>query len=267
MKRCLQQKHILITREKRQGKEFAEKIRQFEGIPIEVPLLKINCKDYSVNEQIFNQIDSYQWIFFTSANGVDCFFHLLKQYGHSKDVLDNKQIAVVGHKTEKHLKVYGYSAHFIPTIYNAETMAREFLERFSTEGTFLLVRGNRSLNVLPQTFNKLNMAYQSMEVYETVINMTNKEQLQQTLQTKAIDYVTFTSPSTIDAFVAMNGLDLIKKLNPRCVVIGTTTEKRAAEVGFKHILVPTEFTIEGMIDVMLEQEFIERADTYDELRF
>ncbi|GEN31440.1 uroporphyrinogen-III synthase [Cerasibacillus quisquiliarum] len=259
MGQSLHQKKILVTREKKQGKEFAEKIKQFEGIPVEVPLLKINCKNHDVNEQILSQMHSFKWIFFTSANGVDCFFRLLKHYGYSNDVLKNKQIAVVGHKTERHLKQHGYSAHFIPTIYNAETMASEFLARFSTEGTFLLVRGNRSMNVLPLTFNKLNMAYESMEVYETVLNMAIKEQLHQTLQSRTIDYVTFTSPSTIDAFVEMNGLNLIKHMNLYCVVIGTTTKKRAVEVGFKHILVPTEFTIEGMIDVMLKNESIRKG--------
>src|SRR5699024_9561022 len=119
----LQNKKILITREKHAAEKFAELITAFEGVPIQTPLLQINC------------------IFITSKNGVDCFF----QQGIS---IANCRIAAVGPKTTQAIEAYGYHVEFIPTVYNAETMAQEFLEIYEDSGAVLFVRGNLSRGVL-----------------------------------------------------------------------------------------------------------------------
>ncbi|TXL62569.1 uroporphyrinogen-III synthase [Cerasibacillus terrae] len=248
----LENKTILVTREKKQAKEFSRKIKKIGGKPVEIPLLKITCKDHPENKQIFEELAGYEWLFFTSINGVHSFFELLQKYGMSVNSIKGKKIATVGHKTENCLKEYGYHADFIPTIYNAETMAAEFSEQHSVDGKFLLVRGNRSMNVLPEAFSKLRVDYSSMEVYETSLHLEIQQQLQKTLQSNSFDYLTFTSPSTIDAFVQMNGLKYIEIETTICVCIGTTTEKAAITAGFKKILVPEQFTIDGMIQVMLD---------------
>src|SRR5690625_5212452 len=106
----LHEKSILITREEKQGKQFAAKIRECQGNPVEVPLLKISCMDHQENKEFFQRLASYQWVFFTSANGVRCFFQLAANYKVNTKVLETVNIAVVGHKTENALKEYGFKA-------------------------------------------------------------------------------------------------------------------------------------------------------------
>src|SRR5699024_9578924 len=106
--------------------------------PILVPLIKIVTRNNSVNNSVIDHLDKFDWIFFTSINGVIHFFNQLKD--HSK--LNGKKIAVVGHKTEEALKRFGFDAHFMPTVYNAETMAEEFVATYGKKHSVLFVRGN-----------------------------------------------------------------------------------------------------------------------------
>ncbi|GAB3050113.1 uroporphyrinogen-III synthase [Virgibacillus ainsalahensis] len=243
MSMSLHGKKILITREEKQAKEFAKKVLQYNGIPVEVPLLKISCMDRDENKQILQGLNNYEWIFFTSSNGVDCFFQLAEKHLIDTKIIRDKKVAVVGHKTEDALKKYGFSANFIPEIYNADVMAYEFLKNFAGAGPVLLVRGNRSREVLPLEFSKFGIPYSSIEVYETCLNYQMSETLNETLKRNDVDFVTFTSPSTVEAFSEMTSLR-----NFKCVCIGTTTEKRAMEFGFTPIFTPNkEFTIDSML--------------------
>ncbi|MDY0396890.1 uroporphyrinogen-III synthase [Virgibacillus halophilus] len=151
----LQQARILVTREKEQGKTFSEKIRAHGGLPIEVPLLQISCEASRENERRLRQLAAYEWIFFTSANGVKHFYELIELYHIPASSFGHVKIAVVGHKTEKSLRKYGgRRADFIPTIYDADHMAEQFLDRFKISGKALLVRGNLSRMILPKQLAK-----------------------------------------------------------------------------------------------------------------
>ncbi len=246
----LQGKKIIITREQNKASVFAEKIRANGGIPIIIPLLKISCKDEARNKNILSQLDRFRWVFFTSANGAQCFFQMLHRYQVPMEIMQEKKIAAVGVKTGESLESYGITADFIPTIYNAETMAEEFLEN-DVSGPILLVRGNLSRDVLPRVFSQQGMDFDWVEVYETIPKVENEEKLRNILQ-EPYDFITFTSPSAADAFYQFTGAAVEKP----CVSIGTTTEKRLAQLGFPNIITAKEFTIDGMIECM--KQFLEK---------
>src|SRR5699024_2167065 len=93
----LHHKGILITREERQANVFAEKVRYYRGESYIAPLLKIHCMTSEEHLKIFDNMAQYEWIFFTSANGVHCFFERWKSHFGDKQIPQN--IAVVGTKT------------------------------------------------------------------------------------------------------------------------------------------------------------------------
>lgn len=243
----LRKKKILITRERNQAKKFAKKVLQFGGVPIEVPLLKIACKDSQADSYPFQHLHHYKWIFFTSSNGVDCFFKRANLHHCERKVSAECKLAAVGHKTAQALEGYGYHASFIPTTYNADVMASEFLSRFKRDETpILLVRGNRSRDVLPEVFTKQNISFDSIVVYETLYNFQVTDELNRVLNQEDPDFITFTSPSTVEAFFKMDEGVTTSDAVHAC--IGTTTEKRAEELGFTNIIAPTQFTIDGMLE-------------------
>ncbi len=253
----LQQKRILVTRNEPKASEFAAEIERRGGIPLIAPLIRIECT--SLNLANLEAIESYEWIIFTSANGVRCFF---KQVERQR--VKGVKIAAVGVKTNESLRAYGHEADFIPSVYNAKTMAPEFIRDMQPKGKVLIVHGQLSGTILNEAFLQENIPFDCLEVYDTTANADVKSTLQQALQ--EIDWITFTSPSTVDACMTLVD-DPEDFYNTPVFSIGTTTEKRALECGFKYVYVPGVFTIEGMLERMSEYIEERKHETDEKNKF
>lgn len=244
----LQGTRVLITREERQAQELENLVSHYGGTPVVAPLLTISCKRDGNQQKIIQQRSSYSWIFFTSANGVHCFYQLLQEQRHSGISLSNCFIGAVGSKTATTLEDYGFTADFIPTTYNADTMAKEFFARFSAPGPVLLVRGSMSRSVLPEALAKSKVPYETIDVYDTLFNYEIKDRINELTRDKAYDVMTFTSPSTVKAFMEMVETTFTRNtLNIPAACVGTTTEQTAKFAGFTNTITPDVFTIEHMI--------------------
>lgn len=238
----LQDKAILITRDAQGATAFAEKLAAYNARPIVTPLLTISCIDRVQQTTLPVEIETCEWVFFTSKNGVDCFV----QHDDYANALNHCHIAAVGSKTAQALEEFGYTVDFIPSTYNAEVMAKEFLTTYETTKPVLFVRGVLASPILLDAFTKAGRPFYCLEVYETKTNDAMKQSLHSQLTEVAIDYLTFTSPSAVDAFMEL--VDQPKPFNQLpTVCIGTTTERKALEHGFTETIVPDQFTIEGMI--------------------
>lgn len=251
-------KKILVTRNEPKASEFAEMITSYGGRPIVVPLLKIDCKAIVEHDLSLERIKEYEWLVFTSANGVRCFFNSLERRRIFSD-LEHVKMAVVGPKTDSALGKFGFKADFIPSVYHADTMAREFPDLHTPTGPVLLIHGQLSGTILNEAFLKQKIPFDCVEIYETRPNTSAKSELKQVLMKEEMDFITFTSPSTIETFMDLKD-KLTIPLDTMIVCIGTTTEKRARDYGFYNILVPKEFTINGMMDKIHEYISEERME-------
>lgn len=254
----LDHKNILVTRAEPQARAFAEQITRYGGEAIVTPLIKITCTGGPHYQATIDRLTDYEWLIFTSANGVSCFFNQLEKSGR-QDLKKYAHLAVVGPKTNQALHAFGYEADFIPSVYNAHTMAQTFLETYQPTGPVLLVQGQLSGTVLEAALQRENVPYDCLTVYETRTNVDVKHDLQHALSTKHIDFITFMSPSTVDAFKELTD-DLAGTVQSTIMCIGTTTEKRAREHGFQKVLVPEAFTTEGMMREMHAHTFKKEGD-------
>lgn len=239
-------KKVLVTREASQAKLFSNQLHECGASVVEVPLLKIACRTDFI-EKLPQPLEKFQWVFFTSVNGVRCFFEIVINKNWD---LSNVKFAVVGHKTGEVLNQYGYQAEIIPSKYDGKTMVKEFLENYHNIGQVLLVQGSRSRDVIERGFEEAGVPYHTIVVYETVYNGEISEHLQQVLNTTKFDFITFTSPSTVEAFVKFSNREISN--DTLIVCIGTTTEERARQLGFNNVISSDLFTIEGMIQVMCD---------------
>ena len=246
----LQNKAILVTRDERGAKQLADKITSYGGRPILSPLLAIDCLPLQDEN---TDICSFDWVFFTSQNGVDCF---LKQDQFAKRLHDCR-IAAVGPKTAEKVKRSGYQVDFIPSVYNAKVMAEEFLATYDDARSILLVQGVLSRRILADALNGSGKSCSSLEVYDTGTNHKEKDALNVALANGNVDILTFASPSAVDAFIEL-AEQTNQYLHVPVACIGTTTEKRALEVGFTQTIIPEEFTIDSMIEAI--SDFLTRKD-------
>lgn len=250
MRTNLKRRRILVTRNEPKATAFAEKIEQRNGIALVAPLIEIVSTVKQEQVAIIRNIQRYEWIVFTSANGVDFFMErLLSEVGNTQ--LKNCRIAAVGSKTNQALQNWKLEADFIPSIYNADTMAEEFLIHMEPQGPILLVQGERSRTILNDAFKKQLIPTDSIQIYTTITHQAAQGKLQELLLSEKIDYITFASPSTVDAFINLTEDSSLYK-SRKVVCIGTTTEERAQTVGFSNTITPKTFTIEGMLAAIHE---------------
>ncbi len=197
-------KRILVTRAKAQASALSLKIKELGGIPIEMPL--ITCKEISDKTAInyvLSSLHTYDWLVFTSKNGIDFFFQELSNLNGSIVLPSSCKIAVVGKKTEEVLTSYEIKADLIPEYYVAESLLESLLKVVKKGEKVLIPRGNLARNVIPEGLRNQNIDVTDLDVYETVVEKNSKEQLYNFIKYEKIDIVTFTSSSTVDNFVQL----------------------------------------------------------------
>jgi uroporphyrinogen-III synthase len=244
---------VLVTRPMQQTARFAEQLTLAGADPIEVPLLTFRTRDDERNILLSQQADRFNWLFFSSKNGVKHFQTIVEKYSH----LDNWRhcrIAAVGQKTTDAIQeILGRSADLVPEAYTADDLAEAFAAAHQDASRILLVQGSLSRPALANGLSQNNYAFEKMVVYDTVVEQTNQMLLNDVLENEKPEVLTFTSPSSIEAFFGFIRSSRMKhrQLDKLCLVIGPTTERAAKKHGFHNILVPDVFTAEAMIDTLV----------------
>ncbi|GAA0456756.1 uroporphyrinogen-III synthase [Alkalibacillus silvisoli] len=209
-----------------------------------IPLIKFaQYEDFHV-ERTLNTLHAFDWIIFTSHNGIHYFFKTLEQYNHRLEELNHLRFGTVGSKTAETLKQHGFEVDFVPEVFDANQMGKQMLEEVEMENV-LLVKGTRSRIVLDEMFEAHNIAFSNLIVYQTTTNSEVKHAVKQLLDDELHAFV-FTSPSSIQAYMEL-GEGLVKRTyHLPCFCIGETTASYAREVGFEQIIIPEEYTIDSL---------------------
>ncbi|WIY60468.1 uroporphyrinogen-III synthase [Bacillus arachidis] len=236
-------KTVLITRAQHQAKQMSEAVNKQGGIPLEIPLLHIEGVSQQEFQNVSQQLNTYDWVIFTSKNGVEFFLD-----GLYKRIPSTVRIAAVGVKTGLELKKRGYEVHFVPTDFVAEAFAKEFVRELNGTERILFPKGNLARDIIPNKLRKLGVFLEEFVVYETKANHEKRQDLIANLESGKIDIVTFTSPSTVTSFVKLlegtNWREWIKKCTIAC--IGPITAQEASRY-FSDVIVPKEYTVEALI--------------------
>lgn len=244
-------KKVLVTRGKEQASDFSEKIRSAGGTPIEVPLLSFTYPKRAENELLeeIAKVSTYDWLVFTSKNGVDFFFNLFEKLSESKQKLP--RIAVVGSKTATALSDRGYKADIIPNEFVAEGLVDILMPYVHSNSRIILARGNLSRKLLVDEFQSIGVQVNDLIVYNTVPNENMKEKL--VSQLPHIDVVTFTSSSTVTYFLKLledsQYREYMKELVVAC--IGPIAKKTALEAGLKVQICPSRYTTDDLLEEII----------------
>jgi uroporphyrinogen-III synthase len=241
----LQNKKVLVPREKKQAKSFSENVQKYGGIPVEIPLLAFKSIEVTSEiERVIENLTQYDWIIFTSNVTVNTFFTYFKEVR-----TPFPKIATIGTKTAKELLERGLNVDFIPTEFVAETFVTEFLYLVQ-EGTKVLIpKGNLARSIISEGLKRIGAIVDEVIVYETYFPAESKAVLTQIVMQHGLDVIPFTSPSTVDHFMEVikeNGLfDELSTLTFAC--IGPVAKKRAESYGLNVEVVPTIYTVEEMV--------------------
>lgn len=256
-KRPLFGKRIVVTRAREQASSFINNLNQLGADCIEFPTIEIvDPESWDALDRAIEVLDSYQWLLFTSKNGVKYFLKRLDALG--KDIRDLKglRIAVIGPKTAEAWHRLGIKPDLIPDEYRAEAVAACFREKESKGIRILLPRAAKAREVLPEELNKMGFYVDVVPAYRTIRSDYDTDRVREMLEKGAIDMVTFTSSSTVTNFIEMFESDSrnLQKWMARVAVacIGPITAETAEENGFTINLVPPEYTIESLTESIIE---------------
>ncbi|MDX8046582.1 uroporphyrinogen-III synthase [Gracilibacillus sp. S3-1-1] len=253
MNRSLQGKTVMVTREHKQALPLIHLLEENDAQTQLVPLIKFEQVTDDQTEQQLRNLAEYDWLFFTSTNTVHFFHQMMTKL--SVKVMN--KIAAVGEKTKNVLMNYGYQVDFSPTIYNGESMVKQFVRKYGKQRIGLIC-GQNARKEIPELLQELGISFEKIIIYRTIKNEGAKSILNQNVLD--VDAVFFTSPSTVTAFDEFlnKGYNKQIKQSVVTVAIGNTTANELRERNFQHIIYPETFTIENMVEAY--ENYIRKGD-------
>ncbi|WP_066257963.1 uroporphyrinogen-III synthase [Neobacillus drentensis] len=244
----LLEKRVLIPRGEHQAKSFSQLVERYGGIPIEIPLIAFRPieKNQHLNEALL-ALDTYDWIIFTSNVTVETFFSFLKKEGVGDAF---PKIAVIGKKTGEVLTDMGLSPQFVPSAYVAETFVEEFIPLIGKGTRVLVPKGNLAREYIAISLTKAGAHVDEVVIYETYMPDESRIKLARMLADQQLDILTFTSPSTVDHFMAVVKEYRLDAHLKNCIIgcIGPVTEKKLRAYGLTVHASPEEYTVKEMIN-------------------
>lgn len=247
---------IVVTRSRDQSSYLRELLEELGAHVIEFPTIEIHPpSNWEEVDRAAKTLHNYDWIFFTSENGVSYFFNRLKEISFDVRELSGTQIAAVGMGTAKKLLAHGIQADFIPAHFTTRELFREFKEKFQiAKKKFLLLRTNIAPKWLEESLKDSGGMVKEVSVYETRPPQIQKGYFEEMLKKHPIDFITFMSSSTVTNFfktfskLGMNP----KKLNARFISIGPVTSKTIRELGGKVAKEADPHTMDGLVNAILK---------------
>jgi uroporphyrinogen III methyltransferase/synthase len=248
-------RRILVTRSREQASQLSDRLRALGADPIEVPTIKImEPDDWAEVDRAIEHLKDYEWILFTSPNGVKFFLQRLKQQGGDVRDLKGIRIGAIGPGTAQTLESLGVRVDVVPREYRAESLAAAFSEDQVAGKKFLLPRAEVARQVLPEILRNRGASVDVVSVYRTEIAEQEQTRVKALLEEKQIDVITFTSSSTVSNFADLfRNKDLSRLLEGITVAcIGPITGQTAEKRGIRPHILPQEYTIPGLVDALVE---------------
>ena len=244
-------KGIVITRPETQAESFAERLLDMGARAIHFPTIRIVAPEsWTACDNALAQLHTYQWMIFTSANGVRFFFEHLRTSGRDIRDLKGIRLCTIGPATAEAIEKMGLPVDLVPNEYISEGIVRAF-ENVNLQGAkVLLPRAEQARDVIPEGLTRLGARVDVVTVYRTINSGREKKELDGFLNNGEVDVITFTSPSTVANFMEIMGQDFVLPQAVKIAAIGPVTAAAAGKAGLPiHILQET-YTIPGLVDAM-----------------
>jgi len=247
-------KKIVVTRARAQASDLVELLSELGAECLECPTIKIEPPaDYTLLDRAIKNLSTYDWVIFTSVNGVAFFFERLFAAGKDVRAFNNLQTATIGPATEKKLFDFGLNSDIVPDSYRAESVVKAFGSMDINANKILLPRAEEARPILPIELTKMGAEVDEIPVYRTVAVDDDGDQLIKQLEGQSIDMITFTSSSTVKNFRALIPSKKFKTLLKGVIIasIGPITSDTANELGFEVHITAESYTIPGLCEAIL----------------
>ncbi len=244
-------KRVLVTRATAQASRLSRLLREYGAEPVELPAIRIvPPEDFSALDSAVERLDRYDWVIFTSVNGVDTFFDRVAALDKDARAFGRSRIAAIGTATADRLGEHGLRADFVPERFVAEDVMAGLVERGIAGKYVLLPRAELARDVLPDGLRDAGANVDVVVAYRTLPAEPSPEALRR-VEAGEIDIMTFASSSTVRNLVSLLGgrTDPLERSFIAC--IGPITARTAADLGLRVDLVAQEYSVPGLVSALV----------------
>lgn len=253
-------KRVLVTRAGDQAADLSRLLIEAGAHPVEIPTIQLEPPEsWDPVDDAISGLERYDWVVFTSVNGVRSLFERMRSAGRDSSALRRTEVAAIGPATAEALIRRGIRPAFVPDEYVAEAIVEGLLRRGIVGKQVLVARAAEAREVLVDALRERGAMVDEVHVYRTVVAESSRPLLRAALDT-GLDVATFASPSSVKNLLALMGGGMETSLG-NCVVacIGPITARAASAAGFRVDVVAREYTIPGLVRA-LEEHFRTRRD-------
>lgn len=204
-----------------------------------------------LRKEVVEKLPEMDWLIFTSPQGVKEFFKHLYQEKIDFRQFGKGKIAAVGPSTEKELNLRGVQVDCVPETFDGDHLVAALAERIKKEDQVFLYRSSIGRKEISRRLSQLSDHVWDVPAYDTTIEAELSPYLGTRLEAGEVDYVAFTSASTVEGFVALAGKIDLTKIHGIC--IGEQTKQAAESYGIK-VTVSPQATIDSMVETILQLE-------------
>lgn len=228
---------VVVTRAVEQAEELSSALLTNGFLPVACPLIAVAAPDDdgAALAVAIRSLSAYDWVVFASTNAV------ARTLGVAL-VPARCRVAAVGEATAEALRVHGVTPSLVPSTFTARALVEAFPRG---NGEVLLPRAVDGDDALPEGLRAKGWSVDVVAAYRTVSLTPSPVVL---AQAERSDVITFTSPSTVGAWVSTGG-----RTPPFVAAIGPVTEAAARRSGLEVHLVPSRHTVEGLVAALVEQ--------------
>jgi uroporphyrinogen III methyltransferase/synthase len=246
---------IIVTRSREQAGQLSGQLTELGAEVLQVPTIKIEPPTRPEGlVDAFLELNSYDWLIFTSPNGVTAFFEYFFRQFHDMRDIGGCRIAAVGPATAKKLKDLHLQVDLMPDEALASSIAEAFSEYESIENLKIcLLRAEVANRELPTALEALGAIVDDIACYRTVPETEDPGGAAAKLVERGADWATFTSASTVEHFHTRFDLPALVKRFPQLKLasIGPETSKALAALNLKPDLEAKKHTTEGLVEALL----------------
>jgi uroporphyrinogen III methyltransferase/synthase len=250
----LEGKTIVITRAAGQSAEFSRLLSEAGAQVVSFPAIAIAPpRRWEPVDAAIRDLPSYDWILFTSANGVTMFFERFHAMGGKARHLKGVRIGAIGPKTGAQLQALGFQVNALPEEYRAEALADAI---GPVKGLrILLARALEAREILPKTLKARGARVDVVTVYRTLKSRRLPAPLKKRLTGGEIDAVTFTSSSTVDGFMRHLTTGERRRVfkQTQAAAIGPITAATLRRYGVRPTIQAAPYTTEALARAILQE--------------
>ena len=255
----LRERTVVVTRARAQSAEITAELEALGAKVIHCPTIEVAPPDnWEPLDAAIQKLAEYDWLVFTSANGVDFFFQRVREKVIG-DPLTKTKFCAIGPATAQALEAAGKAATVVPSDSRAEGALASIIDYLGGNERvrglrFLIPRARVARDYLPDALRALSAQVDAVETYQTIKPQIDRDSLISVFNDNTIDAITFTSSSTVSNFSALAGLPDLSALFAQTIAfcIGPITAETAEHHRIPHIVHPSEYNSGALVDAIVE---------------